>query len=145
MTVTVWNKWWQSQLWRIFYATVCHGKLQKSLGRFFPCKNVSLFKDPSLMEAREDNLASFIVIYWWFPILSPKCSYLSTVSFWKIPSWTLRCSLVLTSYNNISEIFSWQEWTDDNLRWNESEYGDIKDLRIPPAYIWAPDILMYNR
>ena len=38
-----------------------------------------------------------------------------------------------------------QEWTDDNLRWNESEYGDIKDLRIPPAYIWAPDILMYNR
>ena len=38
-----------------------------------------------------------------------------------------------------------KEWTDDNLRWNESEYGDIKDLRIPPAYIWAPDILMYNR
>ena len=38
-----------------------------------------------------------------------------------------------------------QEWTDDNLRWNESEYGEIKDLRIPPAYIWAPDILMYNR
>ena len=38
-----------------------------------------------------------------------------------------------------------QEWTDNNLRWNESEYGDIKDLRIPPAYIWAPDILMYNR
>ena len=38
-----------------------------------------------------------------------------------------------------------QEWIDDNLRWNESEYGDIKDLRIPPAYIWAPDILMYNR
>ena len=29
--------------------------------------------------------------------------------------------------------------------WNESEYGNVKDLRIPPSYIWAPDILMYNR
>merc|ERR1719340_516265 len=36
------------------------------------------------------------------------------------------------------------EWHDSNLIWNESEYGEIKDLRVPPAYIWAPDILMYN-
>ena len=38
-----------------------------------------------------------------------------------------------------------QEWTDNNLRWNESEYGNIADIRIPPSLIWAPDILMYNR
>merc|ERR1711923_32545 len=25
------------------------------------------------------------------------------------------------------------EWTDDNLRWNESEYGNVRDLRIPPS------------
>jgi len=37
------------------------------------------------------------------------------------------------------------EWTDNNLRWNESEYGNVKDIRIPPSQIWAPDILMYNR
>lgn len=32
-----------------------------------------------------------------------------------------------------------------NLRWNSSDYGNIKDLRIPPHRIWKPDVLMYNR
>jgi len=36
------------------------------------------------------------------------------------------------------------DWVDVNLRWNESEYGGIHDIRIPPATIWKPDILMYN-
>ncbi|KAG8178945.1 hypothetical protein JTE90_027824 [Oedothorax gibbosus] len=36
------------------------------------------------------------------------------------------------------------EWVDVNLRWNSSEYGGIKDLRIPPWRIWKPDVLMYN-
>ena len=38
-----------------------------------------------------------------------------------------------------------KEWTDTNLIWNKSEYGDIQDIRIPPKYIWKPDLLMYNR
>ena len=38
-----------------------------------------------------------------------------------------------------------QEWSDINLAWNKSEYEDIKDIRIPPKYIWKPDLLMYNR
>ena len=38
-----------------------------------------------------------------------------------------------------------QEWTDANMRWNTSEYSDIKDIRLPPARLWKPDILMYNR
>ena len=38
-----------------------------------------------------------------------------------------------------------QEWNDMNLRWNTSEYGGVKDLRIPPHRIWKPDVLMYNR
>ncbi|KDR22510.1 Neuronal acetylcholine receptor subunit alpha-7 [Zootermopsis nevadensis] len=37
------------------------------------------------------------------------------------------------------------EWNDVNLRWNSSEYGGVKDLRIPPHRIWKPDVLMYNR
>nr|CAD7257722.1 unnamed protein product [Timema shepardi] len=37
-----------------------------------------------------------------------------------------------------------QEWNDYNLRWNESEFGGVKDLRITPNKIWRPDILMYN-
>lgn len=31
-----------------------------------------------------------------------------------------------------------------NLRWNTSDYGGVKDLRIPPHRIWKPDVLMYN-
>ena len=31
------------------------------------------------------------------------------------------------------------------MRWNESEYGNIKDIRVPPSSLWKPDILMYNR
>ncbi|XP_068140462.1 neuronal acetylcholine receptor subunit alpha-7 isoform X1 [Drosophila tropicalis] len=36
------------------------------------------------------------------------------------------------------------EWTDYNLRWNETEYGGVKDLRITPNKLWKPDVLMYN-
>ena len=38
-----------------------------------------------------------------------------------------------------------QEWEDANMRWNESEYGNVKDIRVPPGQLWKPDILMYNR
>jgi len=36
------------------------------------------------------------------------------------------------------------DWEDVNLRWNESEYGHVQDIRIPPSMLWKPDILMYN-
>jgi len=36
------------------------------------------------------------------------------------------------------------EWHDSNLVWNETEYGQVKDIRMPPSIIWKPDILMYN-
>ena len=38
-----------------------------------------------------------------------------------------------------------QEWTDVNLKWNKSEYGNVEDIRIPPHKLWKPDVLMYNR
>lgn len=41
-------------------------------------------------------------------------------------------------------ILTIKEWNDMNLRWNTSEYGGVKDLRIPPHRIWKPDVLMYN-
>uniref|UniRef100_A0A8W7PSE1 Neurotransmitter-gated ion-channel ligand-binding domain-containing protein n=1 Tax=Anopheles coluzzii TaxID=1518534 RepID=A0A8W7PSE1_ANOCL len=31
-----------------------------------------------------------------------------------------------------------------NVRWNSSEYGGVRDLRIPPHRLWKPDVLMYN-
>ena len=57
---------------------------------------------------------------------------------------TIVASFIIDTKHDYAE-FCLQEWTDSNLMWNESEYENIKDLRIPPAYIWAPDILMYNR
>ncbi|XP_018566638.1 neuronal acetylcholine receptor subunit alpha-7 isoform X4 [Anoplophora glabripennis] len=36
------------------------------------------------------------------------------------------------------------EWNDYNLRWNETDYGGVKDLRITPNKLWKPDVLMYN-
>lgn len=41
--------------------------------------------------------------------------------------------------------FTLQEWNDMNLRWNTSDFGGVKDLRVPPHRIWKPDVLMYNR
>ena len=38
-----------------------------------------------------------------------------------------------------------QEWTDSNMRWNTTEYNNVKDIRVPPNNLWKPDILMYNR
>ncbi|XP_060516113.1 neuronal acetylcholine receptor subunit alpha-7 isoform X3 [Cylas formicarius] len=44
----------------------------------------------------------------------------------------------------ITNIWLNLEWNDYNLRWNESEYGGVKDLRITPNKLWKPDVLMYN-
>ncbi|XP_071964743.1 neuronal acetylcholine receptor subunit alpha-7-like isoform X2 [Antedon mediterranea] len=35
-------------------------------------------------------------------------------------------------------------WTDATLAWNESDYGGISSIRLPPSMIWTPDILLYN-
>ncbi|GFG30444.1 hypothetical protein Cfor_03686, partial [Coptotermes formosanus] len=44
----------------------------------------------------------------------------------------------------ITNIWLSLDWNDYNLKWNESEFGGVKDLRITPNKIWRPDILMYN-
>ena len=62
-------------------------------------------------------------------------------------------SSVTNFYKNIYILFGdvvceidWhQEWTDSNLKWNSSEYGNVEDIRMPPSALWKPDILMYNR
>ncbi|XP_050390754.1 neuronal acetylcholine receptor subunit alpha-2 isoform X2 [Patella vulgata] len=37
-----------------------------------------------------------------------------------------------------------QKWVDGRLRWNSSDYGDIKTLAIPASDLWKPDIILYN-
>ena len=36
------------------------------------------------------------------------------------------------------------EWTDINLQWNPSDYGNIKETRITPDKIWTPDVVPYT-
>ncbi|KAG5884941.1 hypothetical protein JTB14_032813 [Gonioctena quinquepunctata] len=59
---------------------------------------------------------------------------------------TLQQIIDVDEKNQILTTNAWLnlEWNDYNLRWNESDYGGVKDLRIPPNKLWKPDVLMYN-
>uniref|UniRef100_A0A0K0DRA6 Neur_chan_LBD domain-containing protein n=1 Tax=Angiostrongylus cantonensis TaxID=6313 RepID=A0A0K0DRA6_ANGCA len=50
--------------------------------------------------------------------------------------------------NQVITLVAWIEyqWTDYKLKWHPSEYGGIKDIRIPgnANAIWRPDVLLYN-
>ncbi|KHJ96905.1 Neurotransmitter-gated ion-channel ligand binding domain protein [Oesophagostomum dentatum] len=50
--------------------------------------------------------------------------------------------------NQVITLVAWVEyqWTDYKLKWQPSEYGGIKDIRIPGNgnAIWKPDVLLYN-
>ncbi|CAL1535405.1 unnamed protein product [Lymnaea stagnalis] len=37
-----------------------------------------------------------------------------------------------------------QEWTDEKLKWNVSDYNNITVLRMPCDFLWLPDIVLYN-
>ena len=38
-----------------------------------------------------------------------------------------------------------QEWDDELLIWNPSDFGGIHRIRIPCDLIWLPDIVLYNK
>ena len=42
-------------------------------------------------------------------------------------------------------IFARQEWYDDKLRWEPSEYGGVGEIYVPSEIIWLPDIILYNK
>ncbi|KIH57162.1 Neurotransmitter-gated ion-channel ligand binding domain protein [Ancylostoma duodenale] len=50
--------------------------------------------------------------------------------------------------NQVITLVAWIEyqWTDYKLKWQPSEYGGIKDIRVPgnANAIWKPDVLLYN-
>ncbi|CAF0776735.1 unnamed protein product [Adineta steineri] len=43
-----------------------------------------------------------------------------------------------------SNVWLKQEWYDDKLRWDPSNYGGVDVLYIPSQQIWLPDIVLYN-
>ncbi|XP_037782073.1 neuronal acetylcholine receptor subunit alpha-10-like [Penaeus monodon] len=40
--------------------------------------------------------------------------------------------------------FRWQEWVDELLHWDPSEYNGLETIRLPCERIWLPDIVLYN-
>ncbi|XP_060598020.1 neuronal acetylcholine receptor subunit alpha-7-like [Ruditapes philippinarum] len=45
----------------------------------------------------------------------------------------LECSIALTC-----------RWTYENLKWNASEFGDVKTLTFSPKFAWIPDLTISN-
>lgn len=41
--------------------------------------------------------------------------------------------------------FFLQEWMDEKLKWNASDYEGLKILHLADHEIWQPDITLYNR
>ncbi|KAK9728535.1 Farnesoic acid 0-methyl transferase [Popillia japonica] len=37
-----------------------------------------------------------------------------------------------------------QKWTDEKLKWNPNDYGDIKFLNLPPYKLWTPDLRFHD-
>ncbi|CAF0749300.1 unnamed protein product [Brachionus calyciflorus] len=37
-----------------------------------------------------------------------------------------------------------QEWKDERLIWNKSEYNNLDKIRLPCNRLWLPDIVLYN-
>lgn len=37
-----------------------------------------------------------------------------------------------------------QEWKDERLTWNKSEFNNLDKIRLPCNRLWLPDIVLYN-
>ncbi|TPP58754.1 putative nachr subunit [Fasciola gigantica] len=41
-------------------------------------------------------------------------------------------------------VFIEQTWQDDYLRWNDSEFREVRTLRVPSKYVWTPDTYVFS-
>ena len=33
---------------------------------------------------------------------------------------------------------------DPQLAWDKGDYGGLESIRLPPDFVWVPDIVLYN-
>lgn len=54
--------------------------------------------------------------------------------------------IAIDEKNQIMKTNVWLQiyWTDYQLKWEPSEYGNIKSIRIKPESVWVPDIVLFN-
>ncbi|XP_059160694.1 neuronal acetylcholine receptor subunit alpha-7-like [Physella acuta] len=43
-----------------------------------------------------------------------------------------------------SSVFIVQMWNDPRLKWNSSEFGGVRSVRLPASKLWTPDLVLYN-
>jgi len=54
--------------------------------------------------------------------------------------------LDLNEKKSILDVDAWMRmsWTDENLRWNHSEFQGLDQIHFGPDELWKPDIFLYN-
>ena len=45
----------------------------------------------------------------------------------------------------ISDIWTRLKWTDKELTWKPSDFGNVSNIKVNYDSIWTPDITLYNR
>ncbi|KAK6962928.1 neuronal acetylcholine receptor subunit beta-3 [Biomphalaria glabrata] len=43
-----------------------------------------------------------------------------------------------------ASMFIVQMWNDPRLKWNISEFGGVRNVRLPANKLWVPDLVLYN-
>ncbi|XP_046840946.1 neuronal acetylcholine receptor subunit alpha-7-like [Xenia sp. Carnegie-2017] len=76
----------------------------------------------------------------WRPVHDQECALpitfnLQLVKILDVNAKLQRMSVLSTVY---------QEWQDEYLRWNSSQYSGFTSINISPSKIWVPDLQLYN-
>nr|CAD2143357.1 unnamed protein product [Meloidogyne enterolobii] len=64
----------------------------------------------------------------------------------------IRFSLALILLINVDEknqimqtnVWPTMKWIDYQMKWNPSDYENIRTIRVPPEKVWLPDIVLFN-
>ncbi|XP_062549221.1 acetylcholine receptor subunit alpha-like 1 isoform X2 [Armigeres subalbatus] len=48
--------------------------------------------------------------------------------------------------NSVFSVYGWVKmtWSDDKLKWNPADYGNLELFRCNPDAVWKPDVVLYN-
>ena len=152
------SRWWSASAWRCSRSSTSTRRIKSSPPTPGSTSSVSLsflshptslcrwpdvifmassgLYQPKLFDPRQFKLMVVVFLPSLTPLSNPNgpCQQ-SMAPFWAVLSRSYELKLAPFL----------QEWTDHNLRWNPSDYGNVKDVRIPPNRIWKPDVLLYNR
>ena len=86
------------------------------------------------------NALTFIGVCFTVLTKTKRCHFVSSHA-----STTIHVSCTMRSFTGLLLVSVPQEWTDYQLSWDPSEYGNITRLHVSSEDIWLPDIVLYNK